>query len=154
MIADGRAGNDLIDLSGVNTISAHIFGGEGQDTIFGTQASDIIYADRPMVATRGDGGEGDGGEGRPGSHVQAGGGDDLIYGSAGRDYLDAGTGRNQVHTGQDGGEGRDGAEGRDTTLGATAPDTTPNPNEFAPLDQVLAHWDPTDAQPNWLAEIV
>ena len=70
-VADDLAGNDLIDLSGVNTISTHIFGGEDQDTI----------------------------------------------------------------------------------LGVTAPDTKPNPNELDPLDQALAHWDPADAQPHWLAEI-
>ncbi len=86
--ADG--GNDLIQLDQTNApikISTKLYGGDGNDSIFGGATRDRIY-----------GGDGDdsirGGSGHDIIYGDA--GDDAIFGEAGNDYLVAGEGTNSI----------------------------------------------------------
>ncbi len=135
------SGNDLVDATGLQSISAEIYGGAGNDTLLGGEADDFID---------GDGGEGigndeiDGGAGNDtiygdgprgldrsdlfGEDVIRGGeGNDLIYadGSEGsnNDYIDAGAGDDTVFA--DGSSPRleGGTFGADTILGGSGNDT-------------------------------
>lgn len=75
-IIDGGAGNDLIqaDTGNIEPGTYFIYGGEGNDTIFGTYGNDYLEGEEGADVIRGNGG------------------DDFITGGAGDDYLEVMTG--------------------------------------------------------------
>ncbi len=118
--AVGITDHDTVDASS-STLPLVIFGGDGDDTITGGQAGDIIFGDRgrvhyaddngEVVAVLGGGGPGDRTDGviRPASAIfsvdhavgganaiTGGEGDDVIVGGPGSDAIDAGEGENVV----------------------------------------------------------
>jgi Ca2+-binding RTX toxin-like protein len=109
IVANGGAGDDFINLSGVgSTIEVEIHGGAGNDTILGGAGSDMIYGDEGQDNLYGGGGDDaiiDGGLGD--DYLYGGGGDDLVVGGKGQDRL-YGDGDDDI---LDGGLGDDYLEG-------------------------------------------
>ncbi|MBI4327399.1 MAG: cadherin-like domain-containing protein [Chloroflexi bacterium] len=125
IIADGRDGDDVIDISGNVTVPTElhggagndwlhggagydqIFGEEGNDKLFGRQGNDLLDGGSGNDWLLGDGGDDTlyGGEGN--DKLVGDGGDDTLYGDAGNDWLLGGTGDDRLH----GGEGADELDG-------------------------------------------
>lgn len=114
IVADGGAGIDIIDMSGVlvPTIRASVRGGDGNDTIRGGAGNDELSGEGGNDHLFGNDGEDtlDGGAGadelRGGAHddvLLGGPGDDDLFGDGGGDALDGGPGSDDL----DGGGGDD-----------------------------------------------
>ncbi|MDH4156934.1 MAG: hypothetical protein OEW00_06620, partial [candidate division Zixibacteria bacterium] len=105
IVANGGAGNDEIDLTGITEsgIIAEIHGGDGVDKIKGGDEVDIFY--------------GDGGN----DELKGGGGNDTLYGGLGDDKL-YGEADNDILFGQDGNDELYGAAGLDTLDGGKGND--------------------------------
>ena len=110
---DGGDGDDIINLEGVgpsnfpnliDELNINIVGGDGNDTIDGSEFGDNI----------------DGGDGN--DFVHGGGGDDMVKGGGGEDDLFGGDGKDTVKGG-DGFDNMDGGDGDDTLEGGTGDDT-------------------------------
>jgi Ca2+-binding RTX toxin-like protein len=121
IVANGGAGDDLIDLSGVTGIPVEVHGGDGNDTIIGGGGNDSLYGDagNDVIIGNGgndsiDGGSGNDflfGDGLPGTlpggfspptfttsgsdgedTIEGGDGNDYLYGGGGADKLMGGSG--------------------------------------------------------------
>ena len=103
------SGDDLDRAAGQSKIGVLVWGGEDNDTIYGSAANDTIFGeldDRLMVGPR--------------AYV----GDDVIYGGAGDDYLCGCEGSDQIYgeagddllDGEGGADMLDGGEGDDTAV--------------------------------------
>jgi Ca2+-binding RTX toxin-like protein len=101
IVADGGAGNDTIDLSGVTTIKAVVHGGEGNDVIIGTGKDDELFGDAGNDTLKG----GNGADmlfGGVGADLLLGeGGKDKLFGEAGKDTLDGGADDDTLDGGAD-----------------------------------------------------
>jgi Ca2+-binding RTX toxin-like protein len=79
IIAFGLAGNDFIQTPG--TVSAEVYGGDGNDTIYGGSGNDVLW-------------------GQAGNDfLNGGGGDNVLIGGAGNDYLVGGNGNDMLVSG-------------------------------------------------------
>lgn len=137
--ADGGAGNDVIEGTGLND---QLTGGSGRDDIMGRDGHDAIWGDG-----WGPGGDADslfGGHGQ--DTVFAGGGDDLVVGGEGNDMVFGGDGTDLLigGAGQDsiyGGAGNDvvlwtPGEGSDLLVGDEGTDTLRLENTGLTIEQV------------------
>jgi len=113
IIAKGGLGDDSFDFSGLLNVNLEVEGGEGDDTILGTELVDIFY-------------------GGPGNDLLKGGdGDDILYGESGNDTLEGDNGADTLYGGSgdddlDGGNGEDqlnGELGNDKLEGGLDSDT-------------------------------
>lgn len=129
VLVDGRAGDDVLDASGLSTMSSRMYGGTGADELSGGAADDLLYGEYPSstelplssdftgsdTITGGPGndtiyGDGDGGEGA-GDWIDGEDGDDLIFGDGaegsktGNDTIFGGDGNDTLHGDMDGAEG-------------------------------------------------
>ncbi len=116
VIADGGAGKDVFDASGLTGVAVEFDGGEGDDqltasvgaaaTMTGGAGNDTLNAAQSTGAVSIDGGEGDdritGGTAATATNTLIGGdGDDRITGGAGDDLIDGGPGNDTIN-GMDG----------------------------------------------------
>lgn len=100
------SGNDKIDATGLTTKNATLFGGDGNDSIFGGAQDDVIYADgaegsSPDVIAGGSGNDtivSDGAEG-VGDQIAGDDGDDLILAGASNDTISGGAGNDVIIAG-------------------------------------------------------
>jgi hypothetical protein len=77
VLANGAAGDDFLNASGLTSTQATLDGGTGSNTLYGGAAADILIGGANFKA------KADGPEGQQGSNVIVGGaGDDTIYGNA------------------------------------------------------------------------
>jgi len=100
IIADGGAGNDVIDLSGVGSgFTVEIHGGEGNDTLKGGASDDLLFGDGGNDTIEG----GDGADeihGGDGNDVLRGeNGADQLFGETGNDILEGGLGADLLDSG-------------------------------------------------------
>ena len=131
IVGNGGAGDDMIDLSGLNdtTISVVIHGGDGNDTLVGPTASKCDATTHICAQLYGDGGDDtltsksnqmdqlDGGDGNDTLNGST--GPSVLKGDAGNDSLNGGTGAETL----DGGSGNDtinGGGGADDYIGLNA----------------------------------
>ena len=113
---NGYNGDDVIDLSKNLTISAIVLGGQGNDTIFGSNGSNELH-----------GGDGD-------DTLYGGNGDDSLFGDAGNDYLHGGNGvdalfgglGNDWLYGDNGKDSLDGGDDEDWLFGGNGTDSLLN----------------------------
>ena len=115
--AHGQEGNDTISLSSAHTVSATLYGDDGNDSLYGGGADDVLF-----------GGLGDDYlQGRNGNDVLVGGhGDDDLHGGGGRDFLIGGKGEDDLDGGTE-----------DDLLIAGFTDHDAN---LAALDAILSVW--------------
>jgi Ca2+-binding RTX toxin-like protein len=112
IVVNGEFGDDLIDLSKNVTIYAIIFGGQGNDVIYGSNGSNELH-----------GGDGD-------DVLFGGNGADLLFGDAGNDILLGGNGAdalfgglgNDFLYGENGADQLDGGDGEDWLFGGNGAD--------------------------------
>lgn len=131
IIAQGVGGNDVIDLSGVtasafsNLTSTFLAGGDGNDTVIGSEIGDNIHGEGGHDLLSGGAGN-DYAEGGVGNDVVLGDtGDDTLYGDFASAYYDSYTGQVGGNDWLDGGSGNDFAYGEwfdDTVIGGTGGD--------------------------------
>ena len=165
-VVDGKglAGDDTLDASLLTTMSAHLNGGIGNNTVYGGGAGDILVGGGSVGAKV------NGPEGQQGNNVVVGGaGDDMIYGNAvngaegkgGSNILLGGAGNDTIYGNwTDGGEGggrniivggadadtlydykiADGAEGKGSILVADELDESLG---LPQLQQIMAEWSST-----------
>ncbi len=131
---NGGAGGDLIyatdDALGWDTSKANLSGGAGDDRLFGAQGADTLLGGLGRDHLNGQSGAdvlrgGGGDDNLAGDAVGTYGGDDSLYGDAGRDVLNGGVGSDLVYGGTEndtlnGGSGwdtLDGGEGDDLLSG-------------------------------------
>jgi Ca2+-binding RTX toxin-like protein len=90
IVADGGAGNDVINLIGVTTKATEIRGGQGNDQITGGNGPNMLFGDGGRDILIGGTGRDElfGGEGDDDLRGDA--GNDLLFGEAGNDTLDGG----------------------------------------------------------------
>ena len=104
IVVDGGAGDDVIDLSGIDSsITIDMHGGAGNDTLSGGAGDDTISGDAGNDIISGGGGADtiSGGDGN--DQIDGGAGNDTLSGDAGNDSLHAGAGTNTLM----GGSGND-----------------------------------------------
>jgi subtilisin family serine protease len=161
VIAKGLAGDDILDGSLLDDISAKLDGGAGNNTLYGGGAGDILIGGGNVAPKH------NGPEGQQGSNIiVGGGGDDFIYGNAingaegkgGNNILLGGDGNDTIYGNwTDGGEGggrniivggadadtlydykiADGAEGKGSILVADELNTSLGVPQ---LQQIMAEW--------------
>jgi hypothetical protein len=107
----GYAGNDTINVSTLN-IPTMIWGGAGNDRIYGGNQSDYIYGDQGNDTIYGYGGN---------DRLTGGDGNDFIYGGAGNDWVSGDTGNDYLY-GEAGNDTISGGEGRDFLSGGSGID--------------------------------
>lgn len=90
IVVNGASGNDRIDFGGNGTATAEIFGGDGNDKVFGTCNRNWIYGEDGDDVLCG---------GSSSDVLRGGAGDDLLYGLAGDDELDGDDGLNSLYGG-------------------------------------------------------
>jgi ELWxxDGT repeat protein len=162
--ASGLAGNDTLDASQLDDVSATLDGGTGNNTLFGGDANDILIGGGNVAPKH------NGPEGQQGNNIVVGGaGDDTIYGNAtngaegrgGNNILLGGAGNDTIYGNwTNGGEGggrniivggadadtlydykiADGAEGKGSILIADDLDVSLGVPE---LSQVMLEWSST-----------
>jgi Ca2+-binding RTX toxin-like protein len=98
--SSGFTGDDTIDLTGVGANSGNyinVYGGEGADTVLGSDGLDYIYGEQGSDTLSGNGGDDFIFGGYEVNH--SGGVGDTIYGGSGRDYVETSYGTDTVYGG-------------------------------------------------------
>lgn len=105
IIVEGGAGNDIIDLSGVDaSVEIEVHGGDGNDIIYGGKGDDMLYGDGGADEIYGNDGH---------DTIDGGLGDDIkLYGGKGNDTIMGGAGNDELF----------GEDGNDTLLGGLGDD--------------------------------